>query len=294
MKTRTGNFPIGFRRGGSEWQRDLQALIAWTQENGLEVIDLGQNGDQCVQAIADAGLRVGSIDLGYVKEMISPDEGERTKAIARNADYVRACAAGWTADSRPINFFLVMLPKDPQLPRAENFGYMVESFGELVPVLQECNAHLVIEGWPGPGALCCTPEGYRALFKELPSSAVGINYDPSHLVRQGIDPLRFLREFGNRVHHVHGKDTELLAENLYEFGSEQPPTFARRIRFGALHWRYTIPGHGCVRWTETMRTLEAQGYAGCVSIELEDANFNGTTKGEQFGILQGARFLQGC
>jgi sugar phosphate isomerase/epimerase len=187
-----------------------------------------------------------------------------------------------------------MLPKDPHLPRAENFGYMVESFADLIPALETCNAYLVVEGWPGPGALCCTPEGYRALFKELPSSAIGINYDPSHLVRQGIDPLRFLREFGDRVHHVHGKDTELLAENLYEYGSEQPPTFARPIRYGALHWRYTIPGHGCVRWTETMRILEVFGYAGCVSIELEDANFNGTTEGEQLGILQGAHFLQGC
>ena len=40
--------------------------------------------------------------------------------------------------------------------------------------------------------------------------------------------------------------------------------------------------------------LEALGYDGCVSIELEDANFNGTTEGEQLGILQGARFLAGC
>jgi sugar phosphate isomerase/epimerase len=282
VRTRTGDFSIGFRRGGTEWQHDLEALIAWTQENGLEVIDLGRDGDRCVQAAVDAGLRIGSIDLAIWNEMISPDKGERAEAIARNADYVRACAAGRAPGSEPVNFFLVMLPKDPQLPRADNFGYMVESFAELLPILEESNARLAVEGWPGPGALCCTPEGFRALFKELPSSAVGINYDPSHLIRQGIDPLRFLREFVARVGHVHGKDTE------------QPPTFAERIRFGALHWRYTIPGQGVMRWTEAFRILQAHRYAGCVSIELEDANFNGTTEGEQFGILQGARFLQGC
>jgi sugar phosphate isomerase/epimerase len=187
-----------------------------------------------------------------------------------------------------------MLPEKPDLPRAENFGFMVESYGELAPVLEEAGAHLVIEGWPGPGALCCTPEGYRALFRELPSTVVGINYDPSHLLRQGIDPLRFLQEFGDRVHHVHGKDTELLSENLYEYGCEQAPTFAKKIRFGSLHWRYTIPGQGCVRWPKTFSILEDLGYAGCVSIELEDANFSGTTEGEQLGILQGARFLAGC
>jgi sugar phosphate isomerase/epimerase len=186
-----------------------------------------------------------------------------------------------------------MLPEKPDLPRAENFGYMVESFRQLAPVLEENNARLVIEGWPGPGALCCTPEAYRAFFEQIPSPAMGVNYDPSHLVRMGIDYLRFLNEFGGRVYHVHGKDTELLAEGQYEYGTEQPATFAKPIHFGAFAWRYTIPGHGQVRWVAVMRTLQELGYQGCVSIELEDANFNGATESEQFGILQGARFLAG-
>jgi len=289
MKTRTGNFAIGFRQGGGAWQRDLTKLIAWAQENGLEAIDLQRDGDRAARPVIDAGLRVGSVDLPECKGMISPDKAKRADSVAQNADYIRACAA-----CGPMNHFLVMTPERPELSRAENFGYMLQSFGQLVPVLEEHDARVVIEGWPGPGALCCTPEGYRALLKELPSRAMGINYDPSHLIRMGIDPLRFLREFIDRVSHVHGKDTELLAENLYEYGSEQPPTFAKRIRFGALHWRYTIPGHGCMRWVEALRILEANGYSGCISIELEDASFNGTEEGEKLGILQGARFLTGC
>ena len=286
MQTRTGAFPIGFRRGRSEWQSDPQALAAWSHAHDIAVVDLGTDAPDSLQAFVEAGMRIGSIDLAAVKPMISPDKGKRAEAVAQNADYVTARGAA--------NSFLVMLPEDPALPRAENFGYMVESFGELLPTLEAKNARLAIEGWPGPGALCCTPEALRALFKELPSQAVGINYDPSHLIRQGIDPLRFLSEFGERVYHIHGKDTELLSEHLYVYGNEQPPTFAQRIRFGSLHWRYTIPGQGCMRWGQAFSMLEAQGYTGCVSIELEDANFNGTTEGEQFGILQGARFLAGC
>ena len=220
--------------------------------------------------------------------MISPDAATRSKAIDTNTDYIRACAA-----YGPVNYFLVMLPQKPELPRHENFGYMVESFGQLAPVLEEHDARIVIEGWPGPGALCCTPEGYRALFQAVPSKAMGVNYDASHLLRMGIDPLRFLREFGDRVYHAHGKDTDLLAENLYEYGHEQPPTFGKPISFGNMAWRYTIPGQGVVRWGEAFRLLQEQGYAGCVSIELEDANFNGATASEQLGILQGARFLAG-
>lgn len=289
MKTRTGNFPIGFRRGGGSWQKDLDRLIAWARENDLEVIDLGKDGDRLARSVIEAGLRVGSVDLLEWQGMISPDRGKRAEAIAKNTDYIRACAA-----YGPMNHFLVMLPEKPDLPRSENFGYMVESFSQLASVFQENNARLIIEGWPGPGALCCTPEGYRAFFKECPAEAMGINYDPSHLIRMGIDHLRFLGEFVDRVYHVHGKDTELLAENLYEFGSEQPATFARPIPYGAHCWRYAIPGHGVARWTEIFRILEANGYAGCVSIELEDANFYREEAAEKQGILQGARFLTGC
>ena len=289
MKTRTGNFPLGFRRGGTDWQKDLPSLISWAKENALEVIDLGKDAVAAAPAVRAAGLRVGSIDLFDNKNMISPDEGKRSAALAANREFIQACAS-----DEPTNFFLVMLPEKPELPRAENFGYMVESFAALAPVLEANNSRIVIEGWPGPGVLCCTPEGMRAFFQAVPSKAMGVNYDPSHLLRMGIDPLRFLREFGKRVYHVHGKDTELLAEDQYEYGTEQPATFAKPIRFGAHAWRYTIPGHGQVRWVETLRLLVEQGYQGCVSIELEDANFNGPTESEQLGILLGARFLAGA
>ena len=110
----------------------------------------------------------------------------------------------------------------------------------------------------------------------------------------GIDPLLFLREFGERVTHIHGKDTELLAENLYLYGREQPATFDPGFAFGAWSWRYTIPGHGCMRWSAALNVLQELKYAGSICIELEDANFNGTSTGEQLGILKGAQFLAGC
>ena len=123
---------------------------------------------------------------------------------------------------------------------------------------------------------------------------MGINYDPSHLIRMGIDPIRFLEEFGARVYHVHGKDTELLPENLYEYGHEQPATFAKHFNYGGWQWRYTIPGHGVMRWGKALQVLNAIGYTGNICIELEDANFNGSTEGEKMGFLQGAGFLRGC
>lgn len=292
MKTRTGNYPIGFRRGNREWQSDLGALVSWAASSDLEVIDLFQDAAVNGQSVLDAKLRIGSVDLpnfGTSKGMISADAGKRRDAVAESSEHVRQCAK-----LGRVNHFAVMLPENPMLPRAENFGYMVESYSALTPVLEQNNARIVIEGWPGPGALCCTPEGYRALFAQVPSKAMGINYDPSHLIRQGIDHLQFLREFVSRVYHVHGKDTEILTENLYDFGWEQPPTFAKPTPYAGMVWRYTIPGHGIARWIDILRVLQANGYDGCVSVELEDANFYRQPEAEQLGIVTGAKFLAGC
>jgi len=221
--------------------------------------------------------------------MISADSGKRKAAVQRNSEYVANCAAIGAK-----NHFIVMLPEDASKPRSENFAFMVESFGELAPTLEMHDSKIVIEGWPGPGALCCTPEGYRGFFQQCPSRSMGVNYDPSHLIRMGIDPIRFVEEFADRIYHIHGKDTELFAEALYDFGTEQPPTFAKGHGFGGATWRYTIPGHGCMRWPRAFQLLADKGYQGAVSIELEDEFFNGSESGEKQGLLLGAGFLAGC
>ncbi len=89
MKTRTGSFPLGFRRGWSDWQKDLPSLIIWTQANNLEVIDLGKDGDQAAPAVIEAGLRVGSVDLADWHGMISPDKGKRAEAVAKTANILK-------------------------------------------------------------------------------------------------------------------------------------------------------------------------------------------------------------
>lgn len=286
MKTRTGNFPIGFRRMGFDWHKDLDALIEWTLGEGLELIDVGQDGDVTAKTVTEAGLKIGSADFPEWHSMLSPDKAKREDAIAKNADYVRTCATHGVQ-----NFFLVMLPEDADRPRKENFAYMVESFSELAKTLEEVDGKVVIEGWPGPGALCCTPEGYRSFFEQCSSPSMGVNYDPSHLLRMGIDPHRFLEEFKDRVFHVHGKDCMILEEGLYEYGSEQPPTFGEPIPWGNMHWRYTIPGHGLSRWPHILKTLEANGYKGGLSIELEDVHFSKSADDQKLGIVQGASFL---
>lgn len=286
LTTSTGEFPIGVRRGWSEWQRDLPALCDWLLSQSIGVIDLGNDGEVSGSVVHEKGLQIGSVDVKDWQGLISGDVARRRKAQDENRRLMEAVA--------PLgvrNYFAVLLPEDPSAPRRENHQRAVEGLTEFAEVLAEHGGRLAIEGWPGPGALACTPEGYRAIISEVDSPAIGINYDPSHLIRMGIDPIRFVEEFADYVVHVHGKDCEILEEAIYEYGTEQPPTLGEPHDFGGMFWRYTIPGHGLMRWTTAFEILEEAGYDGAVSIELEDERFNGTTETEQSGLSVGAWYL---
>lgn len=262
-------------------------MLDWSKSEDLMVLDLTGDAIEALPTVQAAGFRVGSVDLaGPWSHLASADAGKRKAALDKNEALIEACGAQ--------NYFTVLLPEDASKPRAENFKLMIAGMSELGAILEKHGGKLVIEGWPGPGALGCTPESYRATLAESGSKAIGINYDPSHLVRMGIDPIRFVDEFAESVFHVHGKDTEVIPEALYEFGTEQPSTHAPGHGFGSTTWRYTIPGHGCVRWVRAFEILKERGYQGCVSIELEDENFNGTEAGEKFALVSGGRFLASC
>lgn len=293
--TRTGGFPVGFRRGWSDWQKDLDAVIRWAKDNAFACLDVGPLPAADLQKITAAGLKLGTVDLPKASELVSPDAGKRKDAAARIAAYVKDVVA---LPGGPRNFFTVMAPEDDARKRSENLEFATDGYNQLCAAIESLpgdGAHIVLEGYPGGppryAILACTPADYRLVFERIPSRVMGVNFDPSHLIRMGIDPVRFLHEFAPRVHHVHGKDTEILDDELYEHGNLQPATLARPHGFGAHAWRYTIPGHGCARWTKLLSILKERGYRGMISIELEDENFNGTEDGEKRGLLASRDFL---
>jgi sugar phosphate isomerase/epimerase len=289
MATRTGAFAIGFRRGWTDWQKkDLAALAHWAKKVGFEAIDLGRASAEDLKTLKDAGLRLGSVDLIDFGNIMHNDAGKRKELIAQNVAYVKeAAAAGakW--------FFTVVIPGDPAKKRAENYALAVESYAPIGEVCAAAGGALVLEGWPGGfpyfASLCCSPETVRPFLKDVKGAA--INYDPSHLVRLRVDHIRFLKEFAPHVKHVHAKDTDVDREALYEFGTQQG-TFAKPHAFGDMAWRYTIPGHGLVRWHEVLTVLKAGGYKGAVSVELEDEEFNGTEDGERAALTHSLNFLK--
>ncbi|HTW93233.1 MAG TPA: sugar phosphate isomerase/epimerase family protein [Tepidisphaeraceae bacterium] len=292
--TLTGSFPIGFRRLGSPWQSDLSALITFGVESGFEFIDVGDESIESLGKIRAAGLKVGTVDLPQPwAALASPDGAKRRDAAAMMAEKI---AAAGQVGARM--FFVVVFPEDESRSRRENLHFAADGYGQLCQAIAPLGAKIVIEGYPGRGpgyqALACTPEGYRALFDAVGSDVLGVNFDPSHLIRMGIDPLRFLNEFAARVYHVHAKDTLIIEEGLYRFGNLQPATLAAPHKWGGYHWRYTIPGHGHAPWRKLLERLQSSGFKDCVSVELEDEDFNGAEATERRGLLESLNFLKGC
>jgi sugar phosphate isomerase/epimerase len=290
MQTRTGNFPIGFRRGWSDWQRqELQPLAKWAKQSNFEAIDLGKVTSADAATMRDAGLKIGSVDLLQFGEIAHPDLGKRKEIIAANVAYVKEAGA------LGAKIFFTIIPGEPGNSRAENYKAAVESFSPIAEAVASVGGQLAIEGYPGNpphyALLCTTPETCRAFLKDIPKG-VALNYDPSHLIRLGVDHVRFLQDFLPHIVHVHAKDTELMPEAVYEFGLYQTSAFQKEHGFGQNAWRYTLPGHGVGRWPEIFKILKSAGYKGIVSIELEDENFNGTEAGEKAGLLHSLDFLR--
>ncbi|MEU6540771.1 sugar phosphate isomerase/epimerase [Streptomyces sp. NPDC047000] len=98
----------------------------------------------------------------------------------------------------------------------------------------------------------------------------GFNWDPSHMMWQGVDPVGFIWDFKDRIHHVDCKDTRLRPGNgrAGVLGSHLPWGDPRR------GWDFVSTGRGDVPWEDGFRALAAIGYDGPVSVEWEDAGMD--------------------
>ena len=123
---------------------------------------------------------------------------------------------------------------------------------------------VAIENWPGPknDFVATTPEGWRQLFGLIPDRRFGLEFDPSHLIRLGIDPYPALDGVKDRVKILHGKDTIIDTRRLQAVGYH-----------GNGWWRYALPGLGLLDWPRYLRQARASGFDDVISIEHEDADF---------------------
>jgi sugar phosphate isomerase/epimerase len=284
------SFPIGLRIPGRMGAEGLEAVAAWAKAAGLDALDLHEATPERIEILQRHGLALGSVDAVGIGDILSRDPGRRqrgTEALLRQIEEV-ARLGGKV-------LFACLIPGERGIGRAEGFALWAEHFPPIVEAAERHGLAFALEGWPGgaPDYPCIgsTPEVLRAMFARVPSPALGLCYDPSHLVRLGIDYIRFLDEFGGRVRHCHGKDTEVLPEGRYLYGT-LPAVFDKVPGFSEGSWRYCVPGDGEVDWARVGFRLERWGYRGVVSIELEDARYSGSAEAERRGVQKALAHLR--
>ncbi|MGE5507866.1 MAG: sugar phosphate isomerase/epimerase family protein, partial [Chitinophagales bacterium] len=99
--------------------------------------------------------------------------------------------------------------------------------------------------------------------------ALGFNFDPSHLVWQGVKPHLFLRDFADRIYHVHMKDAGVHLDG-------RSGLLGSHLTFGDARrgWNFRSLGHGSVDFEEIIRALNDAGYTGPLSVEWEDSGMD--------------------
>jgi sugar phosphate isomerase/epimerase len=150
-----------------------------------------------------------------------------------------------------------------------------ESRGVKVAI-ENCPMIFSWDEWPGGTNLASTPAIWDELFSIVDSPSFGLNLDPSHLVWLMIDYERVVRDYAEKLFHVHAKDLEIDRDGLYRHGT---------VSLG-MGWQVPrLPGLGEVRWDRFVAALYRAGYDDVVSVEHEDRSFEGTEELVKRGFL---------
>lgn len=179
-----------------------------------------------------------------------------------------------------------------------NMDEFEKVFTPLLSYAERKNVKIMIENCPMPGwnadgcggTISYSPELWREMFQRVPSKNFGLNFDPSHLYWLGIDYLRAVSDFKERIFHTHAKDTVVFKDKIYEYG-----IFGKQIRrkneWDVGWWGYRMPGRGEIDWSEFIKALKANGYDGVISIEHEDPEYEGAILKVKEGLKLGYQFL---
>ena len=254
---------------------------------GTSHIDVdGLSADQGTEikaSLAENGIEISG--LGYYPNPLHGDKDHRDEVI----DHLKkVITAAGVMDVKVVNTFV---GGDRSLSVDDNWARATEILAPIVSHARDSGITLCFENcpmifsndeWPGGHNIAYSPKIWRRIFEEW-GDAVGMNFDPSHLIWQFIDQTRFIKEFGPNMAHVHAKDLMVDRDGLYENG----------VMSVGMGWQIPrLCGLGDVDWSNFFSGLYRVGYDGPVIIEHEDRLFEGTDEKVKRGFLLARDVLQ--
>lgn len=288
----------------------LKEKAQWAAKNGFKALEVAcwphendRDYSSCDINVATLTLEEADKIKGYVKEMglsISSlayyDNNlhhDPQKRAFINAHVKKCIDAAVMLGVKTVGTF-VGRNKDKNIK--ENFDEFEKVFSDLVAYAQSKGINLVIEncpmeGWQVeglPGTISFTPELWREMFRRVPNKNFGLNYDPSHLLFQLIDYIAPIKEFKDRIFHVHAKDSEVFKDKLAAYG-----VFNKQLDSeGTGYWQFRMPGLGQVDFSALVQALRDIGYDDVISIEHEDPLYEGSEAKVKEGLLLGREYLE--
>jgi len=224
--------------------------------------------------------------LGYYPNPLSPVPEESQVAIDHLKKVIKASAM------LDVNVTNTFVGRDWHKTLEANWPLFRKVWPSLIEFAEDHGVRVGIEPcpmlftddeWPGGKNMAHSPVIWRQMFEEVPSKHFGLNYDPSNVIWQQIDYLTPLREFADRLFHVHAKDVRVDPWRLKEVGILATP-----LEFHTPK----LPGLGDIDWGMFFSILTDTGYDGPVCIEVEDRAYEATLEGRKAALRQSARFLR--
>ena len=144
---------------------------------------------------------------------------------------------------------------------------LIPYWKEAAEIARSCGVtKIAFEMHPG---FCVYNPATLLRLREAVGDIIGANFDPSHLIWQGMDPVMALRELEGAVYHFHAKDTRVDPANKAKNGVLDTGHYGNVLD---RSWVFRTVGYGtgAQMWKDMMSTLQCIGYKGSVSIEHED------------------------
>jgi len=163
----------------------------------------------------------------------------------------------------------------------QGYAQFARLWNPILDVFDECGVRFALEVHPTEIAFDILT-ARRALKAVKNRKAFGFNFDPSHLHWQGVDPVKFLKAFPDRIYHAHMKDAAVTLDG-------ETGILASHLNFGApgRGWDFRSLGRGGIRFEEIVRAFNAIGYDGPLSVEWEDAMMD-----REHGAAEACQFVK--
>ncbi len=254
---------------------------------GVTHIDIDNLDDRALNTIREQleEHKIFISGLGYYPNPLDPDEEKSAFHLEHIKKMIRAAAQ---LGVPVINTFI---GRNPKKNIDENLAGFSLKWPSVVKVAEEYNIRIGIENcpmyftqdeWPGGKNLATTPEIWDRIFDIIPSPLFGLNYDPSHLVWQMMDPIKPVYDYASKLHHIHLKDAKVYPEKLNRVGIMATPLSYHSPR---------IPGRGDVNWPSFLKALQDVGYYGPACIEVEDKDFEQSAQEIEKAIIQSKEYI---